>query len=129
MNIIDLHCDVLLKLSESKRTLRFADAPELHANKQRLKQGKIMVQCFAIFVDPEIKTDEKFRNALDQVDLFYSEVLDKNPEMKQIREWSDFDCLEDGKIGAMLTLEGVDAIGNDLSKLHILYQLGVRSID
>lgn len=128
MNIIDLHCDVLLKLSESKRTLRFADAPELHANKQRLKQGKIMVQCFAIFVDPEIKTDEKFRNALDQVDLFYSEVLDKNPEMKQIREWSDFDCLEDGKIGAMLTLEGVDAIGNDLSKLHILYQLGVRSI-
>ncbi|MDE3839014.1 diguanylate cyclase [Bacillus methanolicus] len=128
MNIIDLHCDVLLKLSESKRTLRFADAPELHANKQRLKQGKIKVQCFAIFVDPEINTDEKFTIALDQVDLFYSEVLDKNPEMKQIREWSDFDSLKDGEIGAMLTLEGVDAIGNDLTKLHILYQLGVRSV-
>ena len=28
----------------------------------------------------------------------------------------------------MLTLEGVDAIGNDITKLNILYQLGVRSI-
>jgi membrane dipeptidase len=128
MNIIDLHCDVLFKLSESKRTLSFADAPELHANKQRLKQGKIKVQCFAIFVEPDISSDEKFRMALDQIDLFYSEVLDKNPEMKQIRDWSDFDRLKDGEIGAMLTLEGVDPIGNDLTKLHILYQLGVRSI-
>lgn len=128
MNIIDLHCDALLKLWYSKGTMRFSDAPELQTNKLRLKKGHVKVQCFAIFVDPEIKSDQKFQVALDQIDLFFREVLGKNPEMRQIREWSDFDALKENEIGAMLTLEGVDAIGNDLSKVHILYQLGVRSI-
>ncbi|MCQ6281926.1 dipeptidase [Bacillus sp. EB600] len=128
MNIIDLHCDALMKLREGKGKLRFADSPELHTNKLRLKQGQVMVQCFAIFIEPDIISDQKFQAALEQVDYFYKEVLGKNPEMKQVKEWTDFDHLKDGEIGAMLSLEGVDAIGNDLTKLHILYQLGVRSV-
>ncbi|WP_042357059.1 dipeptidase [Bacillus rubiinfantis] len=128
MNIIDLHCDVLYKLAEAKGSLRFGDAPELQANKSRLQMGKVKVQCFAIFIDPEIPSDQKFRAALEQVDYFYHEVLGKNPDMIHIKEWSDFDRLKIGQIGAMLTLEGVDPIGNDLMKLRILYQLGVRSV-
>lgn len=128
MNIIDLHCDALLKLWEGKGSLRFADAPELDTNKMRLQKGQIKVQCFAIFLDPEIPSDQKFQVALEQIDYFYKEVLGKNPDMVHIKEWSDFDQLKLGQIGAMLTLEGVDAIGNDLMKLHILYQLGVRSV-
>jgi membrane dipeptidase len=128
MNIIDLHCDALMKLQEAQGTLRFTDAPELHTNKKRLQQGKIKVQCFAIFIEPEIKGDQKFQVVLEQIDYFYKEVLGKNPDMVHIKAWSDFDRLKIGQIGAMLTLEGVDPIGNDLAKLHILYQLGVRSV-
>jgi membrane dipeptidase len=128
MNIIDLHCDALMKLQEAHGTLRFADAPELQTNKTRLQQGQIKVQCFAIFIEPEIKGDQKFQVVLEQIDYFYKEVLGKNPDMVHIKEWSDFDRLKIGQIGAMLTLEGVDPIGNDLSKLHILYQLGVLSV-
>ncbi|MFP5106786.1 dipeptidase [Neobacillus sp. C211] len=128
MNIIDLHCDALMKLQEAHGTLRFADAPELQTSKTRLQQGQIKVQCFAIFIEPEIKGDQKFQVVLEQIDYFYKEVLGKNPDMFHIKEWSDFDRLKIGQIGAMLTLEGVDPIGNDLSKLHILYQLGVRSV-
>ncbi|MBB6447310.1 dipeptidase [Bacillus benzoevorans] len=128
MNIIDLHCDALLKLWEAKGKLSFADGAELNTNKVNLQKGKIKVQCFAVFLEPDIPSDHKFQAALEQIDYFYSEVLGKNPEMKQITKWSDFERLQDGEIGAMLTLEGVDAIGNDLTKLNILYQLGVRSI-
>ena len=128
MNIIDLHCDALLKLWEAKGALSFANAAELNTSKEKLKKGKVKVQCFAIFLEPDIPSDQKFQAALGQIDFFYREVLQKNPEMKQIINWSDFDRLKDGEIGAMLTLEGVDAIGNDLTKLNILYQLGVRSI-
>lgn len=128
MKIIDFHCDALLKLWESKGTLSFKNAPELDTNVERMKKGQVYVQCFAIFIDPDIKSDQKFQVALDQIDLFYQEVLGKNPQMKHIKNWTDFDNLKDGEIGAMLTLEGVDAIGNDLSKLNILYQLGVRSV-
>lgn len=128
MNIIDLHCDALLKLWEGKGALRFADSPELDTNVTRMQLGKVKVQCFAIFIDPDIPSDQKFQCALEQIDYFYQEVLGKNPVMKQIKEWSDFDRLKDGEIGAMLTLEGVDAVGNDLAKLRTLFQLGVRSV-
>lgn len=128
MNIIDLHCDALLKLWEGRGSLRFTDSPELHTNKMRLFQGQIKVQCFAIFIEPLIPSDQKFQAALEQIDYFYKEVLGENSDMVHIKDWSDFDKLKLGQIGAMLTLEGVDAIGNDLTKLHILYQLGVRSV-
>ncbi|MCM3569738.1 dipeptidase [Neobacillus mesonae] len=128
MNIIDLHCDVLMKLSDAAGSLRFTDAPELQANKARLQKGKVKVQGFAIFIEPDLPSDQKFEAALRQVDYFYKEVLGKNPDMVQIKEWSDFDRLKIGQIGAMLTLEGVDAIGNDIMKLRTLYQLGVRLV-
>lgn len=128
INIIDLHCDVLLKLWEAKGSIRFADGPDLQANKVRLQKGKVKVQCFAIFIEPDIPSDQKFQAALGQVDYFYKEVLGKNPDMLHIKEWSDFERLKIGQIGAMLTLEGVDAIGNDLLKLRTLHQLGVRLV-
>ena len=128
MKIIDLHCDALMKISDSKGQLNYSDATELETNKARLQKGEVMVQCFAIFIRPDMKADEKFQAALDQINYFYSEVLAKNPEMKQIKEWGDFTTLKPGEIGAMLTLEGVDAIGNDLDKLSLLYHLGVRSV-
>lgn len=128
MKIIDFHCDALLKLWEHDGSLSFADAEELDTSKLRLKEGGVKVQCFAIFTPPKLKTEQKFQAALEQIHYFYAEVLGKNPEMTHIKKWSDFDRLQDGQIGAMLTLEGVDPIGNDLTKLHMLYQLGVRSV-
>ncbi|MET3696843.1 dipeptidase [Bacillus oleivorans] len=128
MNVIDLHCDALMKLYDSKGKLKYGDSPELDTNKRRLQEGDVKVQAFAIFIDPWMKSEEKWQAALDQVHYFYTDVLGNNPEMKQIKAWEDFDHLKDGEIGAMLTLEGVDAIGNDMNKLSILYQLGVRSV-
>ncbi|MDR7317054.1 dipeptidase [Brevibacillus nitrificans] len=128
MNVIDLHCDALLKLWERNGEISFADSAELDVNKERLLQGGVKVQCFAIYTHADMKAEQRFQAALDQIHYFYKDVLGNNPQMKQIREWSDFDRLGDGQVGAMLTLEGVEPIGNDLKKLHILYQLGVRAV-
>lgn len=128
MQVIDLHCDALLKLYESKGAYSFYDGEELDVNYKKMVQGKIKVQAFAIFVPPKIRTEEKFQVALDQIYYFYHEILGNNASIKLIKAWTDLDALQDGEIGAILTLEGVDAIGNDLKKLTILYELGVRSI-
>lgn len=128
MKVIDLHCDVLLRLYDSQGKLKFKNAPELDTSYEKLVKGGAYVQAFAIFIEPDMKSDEKFQAALDQIHYFYTDVLGNNPNMKLIKEWQDFDRLQEGEIGAMLTLEGVDAIGNDLKKLTILHQLGVRSI-
>jgi len=128
MDIIDLHCDALLNIWKRDGEIAFADAAELDVNKERLRQGGIKVQCFAIYTPSAMKAEQRFQAALDQIHFFYTNVLAGHPEMKQIREWNDFDRLQEGQIGAMLTLEGVEPIGNDLKKLNILYQLGVRAV-
>lgn len=128
MHVIDLHCDALFKLWESNGTLSFYDSPELDTNLTRLKKGKVKAQAFAIFVDPSVPQHQQFHAALAQVDYFYEEVIRKHPEMKMIKEWSDFIELKEGEIGAFLTLEGVHVIGNEMMKLRILHNLGIRSV-
>lgn len=135
MNIIDTHCDVLLKLQMAKRgemfgqtSIRFQDSDQLDSNLIRLKQGGVQVQFFAIFIEPDVPSDEKWQHALEQIDLFYTEVLEKHSEIKHITKWSDFDSLKENEMGAVLTLEGADAFGDDLVKLRHLYRLGVMEI-
>lgn len=48
--------------------------------------------------------------------------------MRHIKKWQDITKLREGEIGAVLTLEGADAFGNDYMKLRHLYRLGVLSI-
>lgn len=135
MKIIDTHCDALLKLQLAKKESKYKKTPlnftssiELETNYQRLQTGQIKVQFFAIFLYPTVPVEEKWADALNQVHLFYTEILAKNPQMKHIKKWEDLNELKVGEIGAVLALEGADAIGNDIDKLIQLYDLGVLSI-
>ena len=135
MKIIDTHCDALLKLQMAKRQalfngqpLNFTNSEALDTNFERLQKGEVKVQFFAIFMYPDIPSDEKWQHALEQVDLFHREIIGKNPAMRHIKQWSDIEALKEHEIGAVLTLEGADAFGNDLAKLHSLYRSGVLSI-
>lgn len=136
LKIIDTHCDALLKLQEDKRStwdqqlasLNYQSSSAIETNLTRLKQGNVLTQFYAIFINPNFPEDEKWQHALEQIDLFYDEVLRKNPEIKQIKHWEEMQELQEGEIGAVLTLEGADAFGNDLGKLRHLYRLGVLSI-
>lgn len=128
MKIIDLHCDVLARMHKAKGELSFKDSHDLDVTHEKLKRGGVHVQAFAIFISPTLKSDQKFQAALDQIHYFYTEVIGKNPNMKALKTWDDFDRLQEDQIGAFLTLEGVDCIGNDMQKLSILRELGVLSI-
>lgn len=128
MNIIDLHCDVLYRLHKAEGKISFKDYNDFDVTYEKLKQGGVHIQAFAIFISPAMKSDQKFQAALDQIHYFYTEVIGKNPNMKALKTWDDFDQLQEGQIGAFLTLEGVDCIGNDMQKLSILRELGVLSI-
>ncbi|MBB5173647.1 membrane dipeptidase [Texcoconibacillus texcoconensis] len=125
--IIDLHCDALLKLWEDE-TRSFRDHPDIETNLIRLQTGGVRIQFFAIFIEPTVPSDQTFHVALSQIDRFYQDVLANNPEIKHIRAWNEINDLEEGEIGAVLTLEGAEAIGNDLMKLRMLYEQGVLSV-
>lgn len=131
MKIIDTHCDALLKLQQGMRQgieLDYQTNKRIETNANRLKKGNVFLQFFAIFIDPDIPSDEQWQHALEQVDLFYSEIIEKQSNIKHIKQWDEISLLREGEIGAVLTLEGAEAIGNNLVKLRHLYRLGVLSI-
>lgn len=137
MKVIDTHCDALLKLqTDYRNSLRFGeneesmsglDADKLDTNIQNLKAGQVKTQFFAIFIPPEFPDNEKWQHALEQVDLFYTKVLTQK-NVVHIKHLSDIKNLKEHEIGAVLTLEGADAFGNDLVKLRTLIRLGVLSL-
>lgn len=127
MAIIDTHCDVLYKLF-MKPELNFRNSGELQVNLDRLNNSGTKVQFFAIYVPETVHPDLKFQAALRMADLFYEKVLSPNPQMKLVNSRQDIARLEDHQIGAVLALEGCDAIGQDLLKLRTLLRLGVRSV-
>ncbi|MDR0922209.1 MAG: dipeptidase [Lactobacillales bacterium] len=125
MEIIDTHCDVLWKLAAANGKLSFRNSPELDVNLERLQAGRVKVQAFAIFVDPELDSNrEQWAQALKQVRYFKEEVL-AQPEIVQVRTWEEVANVPEGKIGAMLTLEGCSPIGNSLERLEMLLDDGV----
>ncbi len=135
MDIIDTHCDALLKLQQDLRrtyddgekTLNFYDSPEIETNVLRLREGGVKVQFFAIFIPPEVPDNEKWQHALEQVDCFYNEVLSQEGFI-HIKDFKEIERLKPEEIGAVLTLEGADAVGNGLMKLRTLFRLGVLSV-
>lgn len=127
VKIYDAHCDVLYKLLMNP-TLDYIQAAELQVNLEKLKASGTKVQLFAVYVPESVHPDLKFMAALRMVDLFYEKVLLPSPQMKLITNRKQIRELAEHEIGAVLTLEGCDAIGQDLLKLRTLLRLGVRSV-
>ena len=126
MKIFDAHCDVLMKMFVDSN-ISFNDSEKLHITKQSLIKNGAKVQCFAIYIPENVQPDLRFSAALQMVDLFYEKILVER-EMKLIRSYGDIAALEENEIGAILTLEGCDCIGQDLLKLQTLLRLGVTSV-
>ncbi|WML49221.1 dipeptidase [Neobacillus sp. PS3-34] len=127
MKIFDAHCDVLYKLFKDNR-INFKQSKQLHVNLLEMKEAGIAVQCFAIFVSPSVHPDVAFHAALYMADLFFENILKPNPELKFITRKEQLGLLKENEIGAILTLEGCDAIGRDAIKLKTLLRLGIASV-
>jgi membrane dipeptidase len=127
VKIFDAHCDVLYKLFIDP-SLDFVKSSALQVNLESLTASGTKVQLFAIYVPEAVHPDLKFMAALRMADLFYERVLSPNSQMKMIKNKEDITLLEENEIGAVLTLEGCDAIGQDLLKLRTLLRLGVRTV-
>ncbi|GEL07978.1 dipeptidase [Salisediminibacterium halotolerans] len=127
MNVIDLHCDVLMKLQDDRSRSFHADQA-LDVTLQRLFSGNVRVQFFAIFLEPDWPSDMMFQYALEQADLFHEKIVKADERIVHITAWEQIDALKDDEIGAVLTLEGAEAFGNDLMKLRTLFRLGVMSV-
>ena len=116
---------MLLQLWSAQGKRNFNDDSQLHITFEQLKRRKGSIQCFAIYVPKQwhMKTDLK---QITNGRYFYNEILSL-PGVKFIQTKDDINMLKQDEVGAILTLEGCEAIGKEAMKLRLLYRLGVRS--
>jgi membrane dipeptidase len=124
--IIDGHFDLLMDVTIQREKGRKKVIETDYC--QRFKEGGVNIIVAAIFLDNSHLPEMALRKALNQVSALYEEVQE-SPDKLMICKNSDDMILaqQSGKIGFMLSLEGAEPIGTDISLLRVFYELGVRN--
>ena len=131
MKVWDLHCDTLYRLLGREDT---AGEPAVEAfakdggmlDLAKMRAGDYLLQCFACFVGLE-ESPDPLLSALREVDLFHRLLAAYPDDLVWVKSAADIDKLgEDGRIGAMLTIEEGAVCRDDLAILRDFYRLGVR---
>lgn len=123
--VIDGHFD-LLSIVDTKRSLGYKRVIEDQMLSD-FKQGGVDIVVSSIYVDDKFLPEMGLKKALDQISALYSEIDESPDKIMLCRTYSDIlDAKSSGKLGILLSFEGVDPITNDMSLLRIFYELGVR---
>jgi len=134
MLIIDAHCDTALSVLENNSDLyenKFQlDLKRLLAGKKEDKKssdGK--VQFFAAFADPVQYRNNTLTRVLSIIDCIYRAEELYYDKMSVCVNADDIEkAVSKGKVAAILSVEGGEALNGELSVLRQLYRLGVRSM-
>jgi membrane dipeptidase len=122
--VIDLHFDLPLSLflSRGRRNVIASDfLPEFEA-------GGMSLLGVALYVEDAYLGEQALRVALDQVALLKRE-LENTPRLVLCRTFGEIKKAQgEGRIALLLTMEGVEPLGDDLNLLSIFHELGLRSI-
>ncbi len=154
MPVFDGHNDVLLRLMRGRiqPEKAFLEGDNIgHLDWPRMKQGGMFGGFFAVYVSSEeMGVDIDALMARPEYDVPLPPMLDlassqkvtvhmasllirieraSNGEVKICRSASDIrHCLDNGKLAAILHIEGAEGIDPDLHMLDVLYESGLRSI-
>ncbi len=123
--VVDAHLDlageILLRYQAGEREViktHYLD----HFNKAGLT-----LLISSVFVDDNVLPEGGLRNALDQISVLYEDIAAISDEVMLIKNRYDLHyARQQGKVGILLYMEGLDCIGTDLRLLPVLYELGVR---
>jgi membrane dipeptidase len=125
--ITDLHSDSLLAALDKGRDITLR-SDEGHIDIPRLIEGNVAVQLFAAFVAPSYYPDRSLARA-DALIQAFMDACDRSDVMKQARSHSDIERITDSNgIAGILSIEGGDALGGNISALEHFCSLGVRAL-
>ncbi|GGH81809.1 membrane dipeptidase [Pullulanibacillus pueri] len=125
--IIDGHFDILMDVEIQRAKGRRKVIETDYVND--FKDGGINLIVASLFIDSEFLPEMGTRKALAQVTALYEEVDESSDLIMICKNYEDIlKAKRENKIGFLLSLEGVEPIGNDLRLLRIFYELGVRIV-
>jgi membrane dipeptidase len=135
--VVDAHIDTLLDLmvpparpTKLPTPRNFAErSTSGHVDLPRLMESGVDLQVFAAYIQPEYKIERALHRVLQLIDRFY-QLLDAHRDklllftrVADVRE-----AEKQGKVAAMLSIEGGEAVEADLGILRMLHRLGVRAM-
>jgi membrane dipeptidase len=124
--IVDAHNDLLLELEHRRAEERPFERYWL----PNLERGGIGLQVCPIFsAELEWLPELALRHNLQQVAAFRRAVRECPDHVLEVRTRADVDEAEAGpRIGLLLSMEGVEALGYDPTLIDVFHDLGVRMV-
>jgi membrane dipeptidase len=125
---IDSHIDTAQRILIDRADIT-QRSPVGHVDIPRLKEGGINAPFFALWVPTYYKGSEAIRRTLDLRDAM-QRLFDTHPEqIAPALTAADVERItRNGRIAAILALEGGHQIDNDLAVLRMYHRLGVRAM-
>jgi membrane dipeptidase len=126
---IDMHADTVQRVLDENVDLQ-QQLPDGHLDAVRAKTGGLDAQFFSIWVEPQLFGGGGLRavkRADDQIEAI-RELAEKHPETWQLATTAEDirRAAREGKIAALLGLEGGYAIDERLENVKRYYDMGVR---
>ncbi|MFN0165762.1 MAG: dipeptidase [Bryobacteraceae bacterium] len=130
--LIDTHNDVtsftVRGLDLGGRQSRFEGKP-LHTDIPRLREGNVGAVFFAAYVPAEnARNGTAARRALEMIDTIRRDIVERHPQHFRLALTAGeiVEARRDGKIAALIGIEGGHAIEDSARLLRTFYGLGVR---
>lgn len=130
--LIDGHNDLPTSLIETYGTdLGAVDLAERHdqlsADIPRLREGMVGGQFFSVWSDSEtMHSGTALSSAMEELDVIHG-VIERYPELELALTADDVERIHrEGRIAAMIGIEGGHMIENSLGNLRLFHRLGAR---
>lgn len=136
--VIDTHNDTIQDIMSGmiphakeyslKRRLR-ERSTEGQIDLPRITDGGVDCLLFAMVVSRGMYKGRRLRRLLQMLDVFFTEMKE-NPELISLaRTYEDImKNIEEGRVSAVISIEGGEALEGELGVLRLLHKLGVRSL-
>jgi membrane dipeptidase len=124
--VLDTHDDTTQRFFSKNFDLAKRN-PDGHVDIPRMREGGMNAIFFSIWIDGRIMGPPAVQKALDQIDLVHENVLRNSKDMVFCRTAEEVRRAHaQGKIAALIGVEGGHMIGNDIHVLRMFGDLGVR---
>jgi membrane dipeptidase len=139
--VVDTHCDTLkclMPMFTLPRNSQWDDRSDIgmgvrsnlgHVDVPRLREGGVDCQVFAISSVRDRTRPYALRTAMEMIDIFYSECEKHKESITPVTTYSGIlKADKEGRVAAMLSIEGADVIEGKIGMLRVFHRLGVRMV-
>jgi membrane dipeptidase len=125
--VLDTHDDTTQRFLFSKTFDLGKRNPDGHVDIPRMREGGMNAIFFSIWVDGRVMGAPAVQKALDQIDAVHENVRKFSNDLAFARTAEEVrQAHAQGKIAALIGVEGGHMIGNDIRMVGIFADLGVR---